>query len=164
MASPFHNHGFVLGFTPGDPNGTSVPGPFFDPSQDLLDLDLVKLGETNFQARVTRLMGGFNTPVDAEIISNRIYVLEYGGNQAVWEITFPAARPAPVLILPQWLGNNTFRFTATGAVPSQSYQVQRSTNLLDWTVLEVVVPTNGQFVFTDSGAISFSTFYRVRLP
>jgi hypothetical protein len=162
MASPFHNHGFVLGFTPGDPNGTNVPGPFFDPSQDLLDLDVVKLGGTNFQARVTRLMAGFNSPVDAEIISNRIYVLEYGGNQGAWEITFPAALPRPVLIMPQWLGNHTFRLTLTGAVPGQTYQIQRSTNLFDWTVVQQVTPTNGQFVFTQPGATSSTGFYRVK--
>src|SRR5262249_41050763 len=36
MASPYQRHGFVLGFTPGDANGTNAIGPFFDPSQDLL--------------------------------------------------------------------------------------------------------------------------------
>ncbi|HSU53313.1 MAG TPA: PQQ-dependent sugar dehydrogenase [Candidatus Dormibacteraeota bacterium] len=161
MASPFHNHGFVLGFTPGDSNGTNVAGPFFDPSQDLLDLDLVKLGGTNFQARVTRLMAGFNLPVDAEIISNRIYVLEYGGNQGVWEISFPPAAPRPVLNMPQWLGTNTFRLTVTGVVPGQTYQVQRSTNLFDWITIENVTPPNAQFVVTDSGATSSASFYRV---
>ena len=162
MASPFHNHGFVLGFTPGDPSGTNVAGPFFDPSQDLLDLDLVKLGNTNFQARVTRLLAGFDQPVDSEIISNRIYVLEYGGNQAVWEITFPAAPPRPVLIMAQQIGNNSFRFNVTGAITGQTYQIQRTANLFDWTVIGQVAPTNGQFVFTDPGANSSTGFYRVK--
>jgi hypothetical protein len=162
MASPFHFHGFVLGFTPGDPNGTNVAGPFFDASQDLLDLDLTKLGGTNFQARATRLMAGFNMPVDAEIISNRIYVLEYGGDQNVWEITFPAAPPPPFLIMPEWLGNHTFRFTATSTVPSQIYQVQRSANLIDWIVIGQIAPTNAQFMFTDPGATSAAAFYRVK--
>jgi hypothetical protein len=162
MASPFHNHGFVLGYTPGDANGTNVPGPFFDPGQDLLDLDLVKLGATNFQARATRLMAGFNQPVDAEIISNRIFVVEYGGNQGVWEITFPAAPPPAVLLMPQWLGNKTFRLTVTSAVPGQTYQIQRSSNLFDWIVVQQFMPTNGQFVFTDFGATSSIGFYRVK--
>jgi glucose/arabinose dehydrogenase len=162
MASPFHNHGFVLGFTAGDANGTNVAGPFFDGSQDLLDLDLVKIGGTNFQARVTRLMAGFQLPIDAEIISNRIYVVEYGGNQGVWEVTFPAAFPPAVLTMPRWLGNNTFRFTVTGAVSSQSYQIQKSTNLFDWTVVAQVMLTNGQFLFTNSGANSSVGFYRVQ--
>jgi glucose/arabinose dehydrogenase len=163
MAPPFHKHGFVLGYNPGDPNGTNAVGPFFDPSQDLLDLDLVKLGETNFHARITRLMAGFEQPVDAEIISNRIYVLEYAGNQGVWEITFPAAPPSPILITPQRLGNNAFRFTVTGTVAGQAYQIQKSANLFDWTVVGKFMPTNLQFVFTDPGATSPVGLYRVNL-
>jgi len=38
MDLPFQNHGFMASFTPGDPNGNSVAGPFFDASQDLVDL------------------------------------------------------------------------------------------------------------------------------
>ncbi|HVV01249.1 MAG TPA: PQQ-dependent sugar dehydrogenase [Verrucomicrobiae bacterium] len=162
MAPPFHNDGFVLGFTPGDPNGTNAVGPFFDSSQDLLDLDLVKLGTTNFQARVTRLMGGFNMPVDAEVISNRLYVLEYGGNQGIWEITFPAA-VAPILVTPQWLGTNTFRFTVNSAIPGQTYEVQRSVDLVHWTILQQIVVTNADFVVTDAAAISSNGIYRIKL-
>src|SRR6185503_14347017 len=58
MAVPFQNHGFVLGFTPGDPTGNSVAGPFNDPSQDILDLNLTKLGNTNYQTTTTRIVGG----------------------------------------------------------------------------------------------------------
>ncbi len=164
MASPFRNHGFVLGHTPGDATGTNAVGPFFDPSQDLLDLDLTPLGTTNFQARVTRIAGGFNMPVDSEVISNKLYVIEYGGNQDVWEITFPAAVPATILTMPQWLGNHTFHFTVTGAVPGQSYQVQSSTNLVDWLTLSQVQATNTQFVFTDANATDTGRFYRVESP
>jgi hypothetical protein len=39
---------------------------------------------------VTRIVGGFTNPIDAEITSNKVYVIEYGGNQGLWEITFPA--------------------------------------------------------------------------
>jgi len=74
MDVPFQNHGFMLSFTPGDPNGNSVPGPFFDASQDLVDLQLTSRGGTNYQARVKKLVDGFTTPIDAEIIGNRIYV------------------------------------------------------------------------------------------
>jgi glucose/arabinose dehydrogenase len=163
MAAPFHQHGFVLGFNAGDPNGTNVAGPFFDPSQDLLDLDLVKLGGTNFQARVTRIMAGFALPLDTEIISNRIYVLEYGRSQGVWEITFPAAPPRPILTRSQWLGSHSFQFTVTNAVAGQTYQIQRSTNFVDWTVAGEFMATNGQFVFTDPGATSSVGFFRVKV-
>jgi hypothetical protein len=57
----------------------------------LVDLSLAKLGNTNYQVRVTRLVGGFSNPIDAEIIGNKIYVIEYGGNQGIWEVTFPPA-------------------------------------------------------------------------
>ena len=80
----------MLSWTPGDANGTSAMGPFKDASADMVDLALTKLGNTNYQARVTRVVGGFANPIDAEIISNKVYVIEYGGSQGIWEITFPA--------------------------------------------------------------------------
>ncbi len=91
LTPEFRNHGFMLSWTAGDASGNSVPGPFNDPGQDLLDLDLTKLGNTNYQARVTRIVGGFANPIDAEIIVNHIYVLEYGGSNGIWEITLPLA-------------------------------------------------------------------------
>jgi len=99
IAPPFRQHGFMLSWTQGDPTGNSVAGPFMDPSQDLVDLDLTPLG-TNYQARVTRLVGGFSNPIDAEIISNKIYVIEYSGNQGIWEISFAPASftPAPAVL------------------------------------------------------------------
>jgi hypothetical protein len=102
IASPFKNHGFMLSWTQGDPNGNSVPGPFMDPSQDLVDLDLMPLG-TNYQARVTRLVGGFSNPIDAAIVGNKLYVIEYGGRQGIWEITFP---PAPATLTASRSGPN----------------------------------------------------------
>ncbi len=79
LARLFRRHGFLLSFNAGDAQGTNTPGPFEDARQDLVDLDLTKLGTTNYEARVTRLVVGFAYPVDAEIITNRIYALEYGG-------------------------------------------------------------------------------------
>ncbi|MYC69174.1 MAG: hypothetical protein F4X17_00515, partial [Gemmatimonadetes bacterium] len=75
LAEPFQGDGFVLSWTEGDPDGDDVAGPFNDPSEDLLHLDLAKVGD-NYEARVTRIVGGFSNPIDAEIIGNRIYVIE----------------------------------------------------------------------------------------
>lgn len=78
----------MLSWTKGDPTGATVPEPFKDPSQDLLHLNLTK-GTTNYQVRARRIIGGFTNPIDAEIIHNKIYVKEYGGNQGIWEVTMP---------------------------------------------------------------------------
>ena len=90
LAEPFRGDGFTLSWTPGDPNGDSINGPFNDPSEDLLHLDLTKVGD-NYEARVTRLVGEFSNPIDAEIIGHRLYVIEWGGNRGLWEITLPQA-------------------------------------------------------------------------
>lgn len=89
MSPEFLGDGFMLSWAKGDPTGETVQGPFKDPSQDLLHLDLTKIGTTNYQIRATRIVRGFTNPIDAEIIQNKIYVLEYGGNQGIWEVTMP---------------------------------------------------------------------------
>jgi len=162
MAAPFQYQGYMLSFTPGDPNGTNVPGPFFDPGQDLVELQLTKLGATNYQARVTKLVGGFSTPIDAEIIGNRIYALEYSGNQGVWEITFP---PAPVALTNPVIQSGAFKFTLAGTIPGLEYQIQASINLMSWTSLTNVVATQTMFEFTDTTTNSIrGRFYRAFQP
>ncbi|BDI20148.1 hypothetical protein ANSO36C_59500 [Nostoc cf. commune SO-36] len=89
MSPEFNKDGFMLSWTPGDPTGETLPGPFKDPSQDLLHLNLTKVGTTNYKLNATRIAKGFNRPIDAEIIGNKIYVLEYGGNQGIWEVSMP---------------------------------------------------------------------------
>lgn len=162
LAAPFQNHGFILSFTPGDPNGSSVAGPFFDPSQDLCDLDLTKLGNTNYQARVTRIVGGFTTPVDAEIIGNRIYVIEYSGNQNIWEVSFPPAPVNLVLTNPMFEANGAFQFTVNGVIKEQEYEMQVSTNLVNWETLTNIVALSAPLQITDSQANGTQRFYRVQ--
>lgn len=93
MSPEFQGDGFMLSWTAGDPLGDSVAGPFLDPSQDLLDLKLTKIGQGNYQLHATRVVGGFNHPIDAEVIGNTIYVLEYGGTQGLWKVTMPPKSP-----------------------------------------------------------------------
>ena len=94
LAEPFQGDGFALSWTRGDPDGDRVNGPFNDPSQDLLHLDLAKVGD-HYEARVTRIVGGFSNPIDAEIIGNRLYVIEWSGERGLWEIALPAGEPFP---------------------------------------------------------------------
>lgn len=91
MSTEFQGDGFLLSWTKGDPTGNSVAGPFADPGQDLLHLNLAKSVDTaGYQVRTQRIVQNFNQPIDAEVINNKIYVLEYGGNQGIWEVTMPA--------------------------------------------------------------------------
>jgi hypothetical protein len=159
MADPFRHHGFVLSWTPGDANGDSVAGPFRDASEDLLDLELTKLGETklgetklgetklgetNYQARVRRIVGGFSNPIDAEIIGNRIYVLEYGGSFGIWEVMIPAQ----VRIAGHFVLGAGFELRVTGDV-GRTVTIERSGNLAGWQDLTNVVNTTGVVRFRD---------------
>ena len=162
MALPFRNHGFMLSFTPGDPNGTSVAGPFFDASQDLVELECTKLGNTNYQVRVTKLVGGFATPIDAEIIGNRIYVLEYSGQQGIWEMRFPPTRTNITLSVPA-LENRALRFIIIGLIPGLEYEIQTSTDLKTWSTSGAVVASGSPFEFRDATA-NAHRFYRVFQP
>jgi len=62
-------------------------GTLSDKGQDLLHLQLTKTGD-NYEATSTEIARGFQNPIDAVLIENRLYVLEYGGNGAIWELTF----------------------------------------------------------------------------
>ena len=55
--------------------------------QELLHLRLTKQGD-NYAAVTTAVARGFQNPIDAVLIENRLYVLEFGGNGAIWELTF----------------------------------------------------------------------------
>jgi glucose/arabinose dehydrogenase len=55
--------------------------------QGLLHLQLTKTGD-NYEVRTDEIARGFQNPIDTVLIENRLYVLEYGGNGAIWELTF----------------------------------------------------------------------------
>jgi hypothetical protein len=132
LGSKFHGNGFVVSWTPGIAAGVAGSGPFGDPSQDLLHLEFTALG-TNYQVRATRIVGGFRNPVDTALIGNKLYVLENGGSEGLWEITFPAA-PIPLLSAPNWLPNQMFQFTLRGA-PNTRYVLDSTSNFLDWKIV-----------------------------
>jgi glucose/arabinose dehydrogenase len=62
-------------------------GTLTDRGQDLLHLQLTKQGDT-YEATTTQIARGFKNPIDAVMIENRLYVLEFGAGSAIWELTF----------------------------------------------------------------------------
>ena len=62
-------------------------GSFSDQGQDLLHLRLAKRGE-DYESVTTQIARRFKNPIDAVMIENRLYVLEYGADGAIWELTF----------------------------------------------------------------------------
>ena len=71
--------------------------PFGDPGEDLLHVELTKVeAEERYEARITRIVQGFDRPLDALMLDNNIYVIEYG-NGSLWKISLPM-EPASVAI------------------------------------------------------------------
>ena len=62
-------------------------GSLTDRGQDLLHLKLTKEGD-NYSAVTTQIARGFKNPIDAVLIENRLYVLEFSGDSTIWELTF----------------------------------------------------------------------------
>lgn len=65
----------------------SAGGTLTDRGQDLLHLQLTKNGE-NYEAITTQIAREFSNPIDAVIIENRLYILDFGTGGAIWELTF----------------------------------------------------------------------------
>ena len=98
LGGDYTGDGFVLAWTAGDPDGDPASGPFKDPSQDLLHLELTKTADRDdYETTATRIAGGFSNPIDAVLAGNVLYVLEFGefGEGGIWEVTFPAIPSAP---------------------------------------------------------------------
>ena len=62
-------------------------GTLTDKGQNLLHLALSKT-EDNYQMVTTELASGFKNPIDTVLIDNKLYVLEWGDQGAIWELTF----------------------------------------------------------------------------
>ncbi len=62
-------------------------GSLSDQGRDLLHLQLRKQGN-NYESVTTVMTRQFKNPIDAVMIENRLYVLEYGDGTAIWELTF----------------------------------------------------------------------------
>jgi len=49
---------------------------------------LVRTGD-DYEAHVTELVTGFTRPIDAVLLGNLLYVLEYEGDGTIWEFRLP---------------------------------------------------------------------------
>ena len=67
-------------------------GAFTKEGSDLLHLEMsYDTAVDNFFVKTRRIVDGFNEPVDAIMINNTMYVIEYGGdNGNIWKITLPS--------------------------------------------------------------------------
>ena len=61
-------------------------GTLTDKGQDLLHLELTKHGD-NYETTTTQIAREFKNPIDAVLIENRLYILEFGSG-TIWELTF----------------------------------------------------------------------------
>ncbi len=99
LANDLRGGAFMLSFTPGgDTAGYSVIAPWgipvvpADPSEDLLHLDLqFDQMADNYTLSATRIAEGFYLPVDAELVGNTLYVIEYwtSTQRSIWKVTMP---------------------------------------------------------------------------
>ena len=56
--------------------------------------------------------------------------------------------------------NGAFGFSVTGA-PGLTYEIDASSNLLNWLAVTSLIPTSSPFQFSDPGAANAArTFYR----
>lgn len=62
-------------------------GTLSDRGQDLLHLVLTRNGNS-YSATTTQIVRGFKNPIDAVLLGNRLYVLEFSGDSALWVLTF----------------------------------------------------------------------------
>ena len=84
MPADFRSHGntfgaFILSWG-------AAGGNLTDKGQDLLYLELTKHGD-NYETTATQIAREFKNPIDAVLIENRLYILEFGSG-TIWELTF----------------------------------------------------------------------------
>lgn len=155
LAAPYRFGGFVLGWNEGDPDGDSVAGPFRDPGQDLLHLDLRLRGD-NYEMNARRIVEGFSNPVDAEIIGNRIYVVEFGGDYGIWEITLPGQLALQL----REATSDALWFRAVGPAGA-SLRLEYSPDLENWETAEVLENPSGEAEFARPVPAGARGFFRL---
>jgi glucose/arabinose dehydrogenase len=92
LGGDLQGDGFVIRYTSG--RRGSMMRAFTREGSDLLHLELMYDPITdNYFVKTRRILEGFNEPVDAVLVDNRMYVIEYGGDRGnLWCITLPSAK------------------------------------------------------------------------
>ena len=142
LTPEFRGDGFVLSWTAGNLNSSSATGPFLDPSEDLLHLDLKKTGDENYVANVTRIVADFSNPIDSAMIGNVIYAIEYEGDESLWKITLPAeTTPSSDLkVAAQPMDGSQLQLTIEGFTGNE-IKVLSSVDLIDWFASKTLTPS-----------------------
>ncbi|WP_339679269.1 c-type cytochrome [Cyclobacterium marinum] len=90
----FKGKAMVLRYTSG--KKSVLMQPFTSEGEDLLLLDLeFSNAEENFNLNAFSIATGFSQPVDAVLVDENLYVIEYGGKELggnIWKITFKDSR------------------------------------------------------------------------
>ena len=84
--------GFVIRYTNG--RRGSMMGAFTQEGSDLLNLSMTyDPAADNYFTTTKRIVEGFNEPVDAILVGNDVYVIEYSGEKGnIWKITLPGEK------------------------------------------------------------------------
>jgi hypothetical protein len=108
-----------------------------------------------------RLASTIGQPLAATPSSSRFSIK--GG---FWSATNSSVVTINVVIgTSHFLPNGQFQLTISGGVSGQNYEIETSTNLVNWTVLTNFTGTNTPFYFDDAQTTNFKErFYRTVMP
>ncbi|MDA0873864.1 MAG: PQQ-dependent sugar dehydrogenase [Bacteroidetes bacterium] len=84
LPEPFRGDALVLSWTGPE---SDLLGPFSGEGEDLLHLTLEEDG-AHPAIRTERLASGFQNPIDAVLVGEDLYVLEFGSNASLWRVGF----------------------------------------------------------------------------
>ena len=102
--------------------------------------------------------GSFSSTILPAPQNNRIWSVQYAPALVVLEVGQPGGALTNMSFV-----NGTFQFSLNG-FPSGSYDIQTSTNLIDWTTILTNYPFSGAVTVTDTNAAGTAQrFYRARL-
>ncbi len=90
LVEAYRGGGFILGWTD---SGSGLYGPFGLPGEDLAFMDLdYNAAEDRYEMTTERIVENFQLPIDAVMIDDKIYVLEFdfGSAQNIWEVSIPS--------------------------------------------------------------------------